>query len=425
MKRIALLIIFLIPNIFLFSQYNLETCTTDIADDVPDFFKKYFHCVKARMSSSGKYVNIYFNGLPPYSTWYYEQGDPNDIAYSAPGSPACQPGPPSGDCYFQVPNDLAEGDWVISVPVSPEPIDGILKNQNSVNGVQDGNDANEYPMGTIGVALNGVHMHNPLAAGDDVIEDEKYGFDLYNAHPDFSNSYHYHSTSKGPLEVLKHKFSNTISNTNPGSAEIELYGITCDGTVIMGCTELNKNSADLSQLDCQNGHVHDIVDENGVTLLSNRYHTHICYDTFTESDNSGNGCEDHEFTPESAYYVSSPSNPSNNVCGAAGSPLEEDAQYNNLSLLENTLPNAYGIVKIYPNPFNPYTNITYELNDFSAIKILIYDISGNQISVLVDGYKSSGTHTINWNAKNYSTGIYFLTMETNEYSVTKKLMFVK
>jgi hypothetical protein len=45
-------------------------------------------------------------------------------------------------------------------------------------------------------------------------------------------------------------------------------------------------------LDAQNGHVHDMVDENGTTHFTNRYHTHICTEQFTN----------HKFTPELMYY---------------------------------------------------------------------------------------------------------------------------
>ena len=45
------------------TTYNLETCSTNIDNDVPDFFKKYFHCVTAKMSESGDYVNIYFTPI--------------------------------------------------------------------------------------------------------------------------------------------------------------------------------------------------------------------------------------------------------------------------------------------------------------------------------------------------------------------------
>ena len=104
-----------------------------------------------------------------------------------------------------------------------------------------------------------------------------------------TGNYHYHTTTKGPLEVLEHK--GLIQTPVVGSAEIELYGIMCDGTLIMGCTELDGSTPDNSDFDSQNGHVHDISD--GTTVhFSNRYHTHICTETFTG----------HSFTPEIQYY---------------------------------------------------------------------------------------------------------------------------
>ena len=295
------------------TTYNLETCTTDIATDVPEFFQKYFHCVKARMSESGNYVNIYYNGKPPFESWYYSSSHANHIEWYTQGTG-----------YFQIPNAyIQEVDYVISIPVNPQPIDGATKEANAVDGIV-GNDANEYPMGSVGCALDGVNIFNPLAAPGDVIEDEAYTFDLYSGHPAGpSGIYHYHTTSKGPLEVLKKKLPNVVTQITPGSAEIELYGIMCDGVVVMGCKELNGNSPNKSDWDAQNGHIHNIIDENGAVLFENRYHTHICYDIITEEDTDGNGYQEHEFTPESSYYISNGTG-NNNVCGAMSSPIEPD-----------------------------------------------------------------------------------------------------
>ena len=79
-------VIFLFFISFGFSQYNLETCETDISADVPDFFHKYFQCVTIRMSESGDYVNLYFNGLAPYDSWYYQEGHPNAVPWESLGS---------------------------------------------------------------------------------------------------------------------------------------------------------------------------------------------------------------------------------------------------------------------------------------------------------------------------------------------------
>ena len=50
---------------------------------------------------------------------------------------------------------------------------------------------------------------------------------------------------------------------------------------------------------------------------------HICYDLITEDDIDGNGFQEHEFTPESSYYISNGTG-NNNVCGAMSSPIEPD-----------------------------------------------------------------------------------------------------
>lgn len=145
-------------------------------------------------------------------------------------------------------------------------------------------------LGPVGVALDSVALFNPLAAPGDDIEDEKYTLDDYNSHPTGTGAYHYHTNSKGPLEVLQSL--GLLTTAILGSAGIELFGILCDGTVVLGCTELNGDVPDDSDFDPQNGHVHDLVDGNGTVMLGNRYHTHICPDLFPN----------HKFTPEIQFY---------------------------------------------------------------------------------------------------------------------------
>lgn len=90
----------------------------------------------------------------------------------------------------------------------------------------------EYPLSFAGVALDSVPLFNPLAAPEDDIAKEQFTFDSYNSHPIQDGQYHYHTNSPGPLEVLES--ISLITNTTPGSAEIELFGMMCDGTVVLG-----------------------------------------------------------------------------------------------------------------------------------------------------------------------------------------------
>lgn len=256
-------------------EITLANCSEDINENVPAFFQKYFKCVDVDVDNN--WIVISTDGSPPHQSWYYPSGHPNYIDFES-----------QGEGYYQNPNEIQPQDIVMSIPVNPTPR-GIQITETGVDG-EVGTDPNEFGMGARGTSLDGVALFNPLAAPGDDIEDEKYSFDYYNGHPEMTGMYHYHTTTKGPLEVLEHE--GLIQTPTPGSGEIEVYGIMCDGTVILGCTELDSSSPTASELDAQNGHVHDMVDENGTTHFTNRYHTHICTEQFTN----------HKFTPELMYY---------------------------------------------------------------------------------------------------------------------------
>ena len=257
-----------------FDSITLENCDGSIDADVPDFYINYFNCVD--VSVSGGTVTLSTKGLPPYESMYYSEESGNYIDFVS-----------QGDGYYLNPNTIAEQSYSMSIPETPVSR-GLTINDDLVDG-ELGNSNNEYAMNVQGIAINGVTIFNPLAGPGDDIEDEKYSFDPYNGHPEMTGAYHYHTTSKGPLEALK--FNGFIETATVGSAEIELYGIMCDGTLILGCTELDGSEPSSSDFDAQNGHVHDITVGTNV-FFSNRYHTHICTDTYTG----------HKFTPEIQYY---------------------------------------------------------------------------------------------------------------------------
>ena len=90
----------------------------------------------------------------------------------------------------------------------------------------------------------------------------------------------------------------------------------------------------------------------------------------------------------------------------------------------------YSLDNNYPNPFNPSTNITYSIIDNDIVSLNIYDVKGNMIKSLVNGYKLSGRYNISWNGKNnsgasVSTGVYFYSLKSGEFSSTKKMIFLK
>ena len=95
-------------------------------------------------------------------------------------------------------------------------------------------------------------------------------------------------------------------------------------------------------------------------------------------------------------------------------------------IMSNELPIAYSLENAYPNPFNPSTNIKFSLaEDVNDLKLYIYDITGRLVKKLHQGSKERGEYEIKWNATNYASGIYFISLKTNNYSSVKKIMLIK
>jgi hypothetical protein len=81
-----------------------------------------------------------------------------------------------------------------------------------------------------------------------------------------------------------------------------------------------------------------------------------------------------------------------------------------------------------PNPFNPSTNITYELFEPSYVKLRVFDLIGKEITVLFEGYQQAGVYTYQFNVTGYenlTSGIYFYKLETEKYSEVKKMIYTK
>jgi hypothetical protein len=99
--------------------------------------------------------------------------------------------------------------------------------------------------------------------------------------------------------------------------------------------------------------------------------------------------------------------------------------YNLSNEVEVGIPNKYSISQNYPNPFNPSTKIDFELPYDGKVNILVYDLSGREIVSLVNEVKTAGYYTLQFNADNLASGIYFYRISARNYIVSKKMMIVK
>ncbi len=89
------------------------------------------------------------------------------------------------------------------------------------------------------------------------------------------------------------------------------------------------------------------------------------------------------------------------------------------------IPEGYFLSQNYPNPFNPTTKIDFSLPRPGNIKLSVYDINGKEITILRNGYLSSGVYTIEFNGNGLSSGVYFYRIEAGNYSEIKKMILLK
>jgi len=94
------------------------------------------------------------------------------------------------------------------------------------------------------------------------------------------------------------------------------------------------------------------------------------------------------------------------------------------SLSSNNKESYFGI-RNYPNPFNPSTTITFNLPQSTSVVLTVYDRLGREVSVLVNQNLDAGEHTVDFNAGELLSGIYFYRIKTPEKTEVKKMLFTK
>ena len=118
----------------------------------------------------------------------------------------------------------------------------------------------------------------------------------------------------------------------------------------------------------------------------------------------------------------------------------ESIQFNHVSLNEGrihvtlngqplfdsaNLPNQYALKQNYPNPFNPMTSIAFDLPKQTKVTIKVYDVLGREVASLVEKIMPAGSHTIQYDAKNLASGVYFYQIKTADFTSMKKMVLLK
>ena len=93
--------------------------------------------------------------------------------------------------------------------------------------------------------------------------------------------------------------------------------------------------------------------------------------------------------------------------------------------LGNSVPAKYNLSQNYPNPFNPSTNIKFDVPRDVNVKLVIYDIVGNEQATLIDKEIRAGSYSVDWDASSYPSGVYFYKLTAPGFTATKKMILIK
>lgn len=95
--------------------------------------------------------------------------------------------------------------------------------------------------------------------------------------------------------------------------------------------------------------------------------------------------------------------------------------------ISTNIPNHFSLSQNYPNPFNPVTKIKFDISGTSASQtfLSVYDIMGREVEILVNEMLKPGKYEVDWNAVNYTSGVYYYKITSGDFSETRKMVLVK
>ena len=106
--------------------------------------------------------------------------------------------------------------------------------------------------------------------------------------------------------------------------------------------------------------------------------------------------------------------------------IDNDGKYEYSNEVEVELvPREYILYQNYPNPFNPTTKIKFALPKATKVSLLIYNLLGEKVATLLNEDKEAGFYNVQFNASNFSTGVYIFRLTAGDFVQTKKMTLVK
>jgi len=88
-------------------------------------------------------------------------------------------------------------------------------------------------------------------------------------------------------------------------------------------------------------------------------------------------------------------------------------------------PSSFELGELYPNPFNPSTQVNFKLPVDSHVKLSAYDVRGQEVGIIFEGAQSIGSHSYIWNASNLPSGVYYVRLQAGSMVASQKALLIK
>ena len=99
--------------------------------------------------------------------------------------------------------------------------------------------------------------------------------------------------------------------------------------------------------------------------------------------------------------------------------------WTDVKTIPGAVPVKYSLEQNYPNPFNPTTKITYSIPNESKVKLVVFNILGQQVATLVNSSQLAGSYSVDFNAADLASGVYIYRLSTQNYTISKKMLLMK
>ena len=116
------------------------------------------------------------------------------------------------------------------------------------------------------------------------------------------------------------------------------------------------------------------------------------------------------------------------VASRVAAPLGASAVAANAAAAAETqgnVPSQYALYPSRPSPFNPTTQIAFDLPRSGPVEIVVFDIHGRRVQTLVDRQMTAGRHEVVWRPENQASGVYIYRLRSGEFTETRRTVLLK